>query len=74
MTDTGQLTMKHARRIHRAAFTHMIETLDKDGKLITRYRLHVSNYKSFRAWLRAEHRVNPLPYASAKLRRIVTRR
>lgn len=74
MTSRGVLTMRHARRLHRACFTHAIETLDQDGKLIARRRVRTSHYKPFRAWLRAEHRSNPLPWATSKLHRIVNRR
>ena len=71
MTDIGMLTMRHARRLHRAAFTYVANVLDHEGNVIATARHRRPYYKSFRAWIRAEHRVNPLPYASAKLRRIV---
>lgn len=70
-TTTGALTTKRARRLHRALFTHRVEVLSDKGELVARYRARGPQYRSFRAWLRAEHRSNPLPYSSPKLRRIV---
>ena len=65
------LTMRHARRLHRTLFTYVADVLDDNGNVIAKRRQHKPHYKPFRAWIRAEHRVNPLPWASAKLRRIV---